>query len=433
MFDPGGGGGYTGTNWSAAPMATIWQAMHNQQTDNHWTLLGGWRRSADLVLQHISAVQNYRENLASAWPPEKSQAAAAYLGRLDNLLGQLRQTYDAAAANYDVFHAATQALTAARRDLEPLVREHQANASMLATFEQAQTRAPAPIRGAQPLRSPVEPTRQAELETRARAIMYGLSSELIAARTQLRQPPVYDPANIIEEPDVGPTHPTASSTRQLGAGTAGMNDQATPTPSAPISRESPPARIPGLILGGAESSLTSPAGPIGPGSAPGSTSPPVPTPLGPPPLGRPIITPPPAMGGSARPVTSPFLPKARTSPVAGVTRPMPPGGVIGAPPGHGLIPPSSAFRPVANVNPIGGVVGPSSPAAHPPVSARASGQTTPTLFPPHGRGPSSDSDSRPQLNRWDPDNPWETATGVPPVLQPAPEPPIDPGPALGLK
>jgi hypothetical protein len=34
--------------------------------------------------------------------------------------------------------------------------------------------------------------------------------------------------------------------------------------------------------------------------------------------------------------------------------------------------------------------------------------------------------------RWDPDNPWETAEGVTPVVVPPTEQPVDPGPAIGL-
>jgi hypothetical protein len=36
-------------------------------------------------------------------------------------------------------------------------------------------------------------------------------------------------------------------------------------------------------------------------------------------------------------------------------------------------------------------------------------------------------------NRWNPDNPWDTAHGVDPVVAPAPDQRrIDPGPAIGL-
>ena len=77
MLDPGGSGGYGGTNWAGKSVRDMWQAMANQQTDNHWTLLSGWRKSYELTLQHMSAVRSYRDNLATAWPPEKSPASAA--------------------------------------------------------------------------------------------------------------------------------------------------------------------------------------------------------------------------------------------------------------------------------------------------------------------------------------------------------------------
>jgi len=85
MLDPSGGSGNGGTNWYGRSVPDMWTAMANQQTDNHWTLLTGWRKSYELTLQHMSAVRNYRDNLAAAWPPERSAASAAYLQRLDDL------------------------------------------------------------------------------------------------------------------------------------------------------------------------------------------------------------------------------------------------------------------------------------------------------------------------------------------------------------
>ena len=45
-----------------------------------------------------------------------------------------------------------------------------------------------------------------------------------------------------------------------------------------------------------------------------------------------------------------------------------------------------------------------------------------------GRGRRDEADAM----HWDPDNPWETAAGVDPVVLPAQEQRIDPGPAIGL-
>jgi len=73
MLDAGGGGGYGGTNWSAASVVDMWLTLANQDTTPHWQLLSGWRKSYELTLQHMAQVKNYRENLATAWPPEKAR------------------------------------------------------------------------------------------------------------------------------------------------------------------------------------------------------------------------------------------------------------------------------------------------------------------------------------------------------------------------
>jgi hypothetical protein len=47
-----------------------------------------------------------------------------------------------------------------------------------------------------------------------------------------------------------------------------------------------------------------------------------------------------------------------------------------------------------------------------------------------GRGKRGSSDEH--ENHWDPDNPWEVAEGVTPVVEaPGETGPIDPGPAIG--
>jgi hypothetical protein len=47
--------------------------------------------------------------------------------------------------------------------------------------------------------------------------------------------------------------------------------------------------------------------------------------------------------------------------------------------------------------------------------------------------PSIARDQQSNSSHWDPDNPWETAEGVAPVVLPPAEQPVDPGPAIGLR
>jgi hypothetical protein len=114
---------------------------------------------------------------------------------------------------------------------------------------------------------------------------------------------------------------------------------------------------------------------------------------------------------------------------------MPPGGVIGGPPGAGLARPGTV-TPMSTVNPAGGMIG-GQPAGRPSGAgspARVAGMTgSPDrmLGTPAGRS-AARRDAEEPVQHWDPDNPWATAEGVAPVVVPPAEPGrIDPGPAIG--
>jgi len=77
MLDGGGGGG--GTPWESMTLEFMQQLIQNPNTDAQWQLASAWQKSADLLNEHKFQVQEYRDNLAAAWPPERSTAAAAYI------------------------------------------------------------------------------------------------------------------------------------------------------------------------------------------------------------------------------------------------------------------------------------------------------------------------------------------------------------------
>jgi hypothetical protein len=442
MLDGGGGGGYGGTSWAGMSVTDMWLAIGNQETSKHWQLLTGWRKSYELTQQHMAAVKRYRENLAAAWPPEKSPAAAAYVAQLDTLLANLQQTYDAAVANYTAFSGATLALSSARRDLEKVFTEYVANEGKLAGFEKERANRPvaAGKSALPPLKSPVAEGRQAELEGQARSIMYGLSSEIIQARTQVVKPNKFVPSSHITGgeseregtgysapaiPTVVPFDPGSQSSPATRPNSdLGSYSSSQSTPSSPNT-----PRQPGLVLGGANSPATPPPSPnVSPPNvtAGGPTSPngplaPSTTPFSPTPQSR-------------QSTTSRSLPPVIGQPVAGTgpsQRALPPGGIIGATPTSGLGQPTAGTRAPTTVNPVGGVLGQN---AQP--TGRASGarpaltQSQPLSVA--GQRNSNDHADPERNTRWDPNNPWQTATGVDPVVSPPPVQRVDPGPAIGL-
>src|SRR5690349_901857 len=128
------GGGSRGTDWMGMDVVQMWQALENQDTTAHYQLLTGWRKSYELTLEHLGQVQNYRQSLAEAWPPETSAASATYIQRLDNLIQNLQATYDAAVANHDAFATATLAISTSREDVKRIYDEYTTNQAKLAEF-----------------------------------------------------------------------------------------------------------------------------------------------------------------------------------------------------------------------------------------------------------------------------------------------------------
>jgi hypothetical protein len=473
MLDAGGGGGYGGTNWNGYDVRQMWSMLEGQQTDPHWKLVSGWRKTFELTSLHLSRLKDYRERLAEAWPPERNAASAAYVAHLDYLIGHVQQTYDAAVANYDAFSGATGAISTARYELKKVYDEYQANQVKLDDYDLQIAAATDPANSGLPQPAPGPPPvpagRQEELNNRARSLMFSLSGELTQARAAIRQPPPYKP-------------PPAGGISTDRSGYGGGSDVAAPTPPVipPIvPAPAPPPRAPAPPAPVGSQTGTGPTlagpGPITLTPPPGTINPVLPVPQ--PPTVTPAPNPgiigplPPTVTPVAKPTTGLINnPTAMPKPTAinpmALPKPMPPGGVIG-PITQPVAGQPMAGRPAAQrINPVGGVIGPQSgPGGAPRQGAMGTAPTAGVLGPqggqpgralggaghgasgrlgasgaapqpygaaPGGRAPRR-SDEQASERRWDPDNPWETDEGVDPVvLPPAPTGRVDPGPAIGF-
>jgi hypothetical protein len=499
-----GGGG--GTDWASLRVDQMWAMLASHDPDAHAELIGGWRQSRALVLRHIGRVREYRAGLAAAWDPARSEAAGAYFARLDALIANLEESYEAAVANQRAFTGATGALQSARREMAEIHREHAANEALLAAFDEQKRLhqlTPGKARGVPP-RRPVPDGRQAVLEARARAVMQSLSSELAQAQSALVRPTPYEPdvttssrlplprnpptaggarapvttgpatagpAVGTAAPGAGPAGtgvgPAGTGARSAGTGTgragtsragvgragasAGGAGAGGTIGSVVAARRGPiPAANPdGLVIGRLDpphrstdagrspvsdpqrnpdrtadserapnsdrtanseraptSGLASTAGRGGWTQQPG-------TPHGPQP---PTTTP--AVGQTASATTRPPV-----SGVIGAVRPLNQQAEETGRPTGSAGSASSDQRPPARIIPIGGL-------ANGPIGGSIS---HPPAVPPgpshHAGGPGT---SRQARDTGAPDSVWKVEAGVDPVITPAaPEPPIDPGPAIG--
>jgi hypothetical protein len=388
-------GGSTRTSWFGRDVPAMWRLLENQQSNDHWRLVAGWRKASELTAAHLRRLEHYRTNLADVWPPDRNAAAAAYVARLDFLIQNVRTTHEVAAANYSTLAATVGALAAARQDLKPLHDEYVAKSRAIKdhanlTALNAAAEAPTVIGAA-----PAGPQDLERLNNRARAIMYSLSHTLIEAEAAIRQPPTYQAGTFRDpgDPDVyGKARPATrepdrsipmGSTKAINAMNQPASSQWGVGGSTALPGQTPPAVQAGQI------GIIAPA--------------PVPTPertLNPNPFGN---------GG--RSVTPDLTEKPRARPLA-------PGGVIGGTPASG----TTSSREQTRVNPVGGVIAnhrlPGQQLAGHPAFASLARQ--------------SSDERRRRIEQGVPDTLWELEEGVPEVIQPPKEPPFDTGPVIGL-
>ncbi|MFY1574422.1 hypothetical protein ACN26Z_05985 [Verrucosispora sp. WMMD703] len=453
MREPGVGRSGGLTEWQLMNVADMWACLQGHHTDNHWRHVAGWRKIAELAGQHLGRLRTYRERLAQAWPPETNAASHAYLVKLDELISQVHRTHDAATANQTALSAATQALTSSRSKLQKIHEEYADKLQQKRSWEQtaADPKAAAASRAIHP---PVSESDLERLNAQARTIMYGLSTELQQAQTQLRHPP---PTKAIALDDAAPD--------TYGGGTAPIIPPIAPfSPSRrqtslreqsfPPTKSLPNSATPtiGPVLGGVDSHLT----PSPPQLSPPGTTPP--SPISPtsiaevPPTSGLVIRP--SLGGPGQETkTTGKVTSSSTSKSLSSSK-TPQSGWIGGPTGRSASHSGASNAQPRPINPFGGLIGGGAAGTAPSGGAgsRPGGKSGFGLIQtPFGGSPSfapaSDTDpsktcsasSRQDLvhgneaPRWDPDNPWAVDTGISPIIRPpSEEGPIDPGPAIGL-
>jgi hypothetical protein len=431
LYD-GGGAGENRDRFYFMDVHNMWDMLQHHDTAPHQQALKGWRQSYELVLMHKTQVEKYREKLITAWPPERSKAARAYIERLDHLIESLGETYDAAIANYSAYSTAIAAVDDAKYKLQTIQQEQAANADALTKYANEMRDRPRAYGKAiapPPPPSPVAEGRQEQLRLQAADLMTGLSAELATAQMSLTAPKPYSPGVKVENsgdgfdpgsisvPAIMPavSTPSAGSTRSSRSPSTQPDtrvDAANPDKGKsdrPSTIKKPPQ---GPILGEAKPQLPPTARtPLTPTASTPTTNlsiPPSFTPSqGPPSTSLP--RPPGIMG-------SPLVANPTSTGIRG-TSPLN-GGIIGGTPPVGGSPSNqarqsgNATRSTQRVNPLGGVIGQSTPASP-------------------GRRSAIHAEHESRSSSWDPDNPWETASGMDPVLLPQPEQRINPGPTIG--
>ncbi|WP_460503516.1 hypothetical protein [Catellatospora paridis] len=408
-----------GTNWYDKSMQQMWELTAGRQLEPHYTQASGWKRAGELAYLHKSRLQTYREKLAQAWPPESSDAAKAYLAKLDELIVAVEDVARVSTQNHQYSRDIPAAFYEAERKLQPIRDDY--------------NRIDRAVRNGEPVALPSGQTPEKYLQgklSEARTVMRGLSADLSLVRVSMAPPrPYLPPVGHRGENETdygGVVPPVIPPVMPYGGAVA-------PTPTVTGATLIPVPVATGPDLTGLAPAPTTPTptipgvpGPVTPGGTP---------PLGSqPPLGV-IGAPPPVPGlpGVGRPVPgNPVI--GGLGPNAGAPRAMPAGGVIGGAPGGGED--ARAGAAGARTNPVGGMIG--GPGGGGGVGGRGaagtvSGRGTNGFGAPMGGAPGAGKRRDENDPDFDPDTMWAVDSGGAPVLDAPDAPsPVDPGPAIGL-
>ena len=362
-----------------------------------WRQVAALGSMAGLLDDQRRRLEQARDALKQAWPPEQNKSAAAFVSLIDDLLFNMAANRKTADANAGALSQVLEALRQAKVQIEPLYRAY---------VEKSDDWVPAWWDNAED-----------EIDEKARDAMRRAERIVAQPENVIAAPDLYEfkPRNFVDDPiggaggsgsGAGGT-PLANGGASSGGG--GISVPHDPPPPLPVAEAAGPGGRP------------PPATDVPPGSAgPSLAGVIAPAPSGSPPIGAPPAALPPVAGTG-------FVPSA-------------PGLVIG---GIG----AAGGRPAAGGGPRG-LPGPTSGQG---VSGRGGTPTakpvTPSWLPPPsgqpnvrgaaggaGRGTSAQSSMMPALGSpggqrrtgqgdhdgaFDPDNPWATDQGVAPVIEPS--------------
>ena len=127
----------TPTDWGRFDVPSLWAMASMEDSSDSWTQVWAWWRCRDALDAYRRHLTACRDGLADKWPPQRSPASAAFLGRVDEMIKSVGETAEAAASNAVGLAGIINALDDAKHRMAPVHAQWQAN-------EQAESAALAP-------------------------------------------------------------------------------------------------------------------------------------------------------------------------------------------------------------------------------------------------------------------------------------------------
>jgi hypothetical protein len=370
--------------------------VEKEDDPESWRQVAALGSMAGLLKDQRSRLEAAKQKLVEAWPPGENRASAAFVELIDDLLFNMQRNREIADSNAAALGRIVEALRQAKADIDPIYQAY---------LEKSDDWVPAWWDSAED-----ELDEKARERMRAAERIIALPDNTITAPPEYELKPDFTRTKIDDSGESATGEPAGvqSGLGSVGSVSAGSDFTVPhePPPPVPGKDSVPPGGLTPPVSAGPEL-----AGVVTPGNVPGSV---LPTGL-PPSAGTAVSTGPGLVIGGGIPLPS-TLPRTGGSAVGR-------GRFGGSSPG---LPSGSGVR---NGVPASGVVGgkPATPPWLPPASVsqakggptaagRGSGGGSPPL--PLGGGRGRQGEGREGMT-FDPDNPWATAEGVDPVIEPS--------------
>jgi hypothetical protein len=173
------------TDWEQYPVPDL-AGFLADNLEPAWTHVRAWYGTANVAANHQQALQRVRDELAQVWPPERNQAAAVYLARLDSMIASLGDVHQTAGGTAVALSGVLSTLEDARRQVDQVHeqwKQAEASASTLGVGEYETQGQPW----------------QVELNQRAQRIMHETDAAVYAYQPRMQVPAAWDPTPV--DPD----------------------------------------------------------------------------------------------------------------------------------------------------------------------------------------------------------------------------------------
>jgi hypothetical protein len=119
------------TNWGAFNTPRLWAMVSEEDDPDAWRQVAAWSQVSVAVGDQRARLQQAREALATAWPPEPGSAAEAFVTELDTLIGRMTSGAQDADTTATGLANILEALRTAKNQIRPLYDEYKSKNSDL--------------------------------------------------------------------------------------------------------------------------------------------------------------------------------------------------------------------------------------------------------------------------------------------------------------